>query len=107
MCSTQSFLYLCGRIKTVESFRFDIPIIWREPKKHSDDCYFCTCNVKGFNLKNKKNIFYLNIPFAIRPVPHEPSIPVPSPPDTIENISYSDAESEIDDVDEVYHSTNR
>ena len=28
----------------------------------------------------------------------EPGIPVPSPPDTIENISYSDTESEIDEV---------
>ncbi|GBM16121.1 hypothetical protein AVEN_163143-1 [Araneus ventricosus] len=82
-------------------------MVWREPKNHSDDCYFCNCNVKGFNLKNKKQISYPNIPSAIRPVPHGPGIPVHSPPDTVENIFYSDTESECetdDDVDEVYDS---
>ncbi|GBN89308.1 hypothetical protein AVEN_99337-1 [Araneus ventricosus] len=51
----------------------------------------------GFNLKNKKQISYPNISSALRPVPHGPGIPVPSPPVTVENIFYSDTESEIDD----------
>ncbi|GBN76745.1 hypothetical protein AVEN_170244-1, partial [Araneus ventricosus] len=60
-----------------------------------------------FILKNKKQISYHNIPSVIRPLPHEPGIPVPSPPDTVENIFYSNAEydCEIDgDVDEVHDS---
>ncbi|GBM59391.1 hypothetical protein AVEN_17423-1 [Araneus ventricosus] len=60
---------------------------------------------KGFILKNKKQISYHNIPSAIRPVPHEPGIPVPSPPDTVENIFCSNTESECEidgDVDEVH-----
>ena len=61
--------------------------------------------MKGFNLKSKKQILYPYISSAIRSVPHWPGIPVPSPPDTAENISYSDSESEIDEVDEVYDST--
>ncbi|GBL62568.1 hypothetical protein AVEN_43206-1 [Araneus ventricosus] len=82
-----------------------MPMVRRGPKNHNDDCYFCTCNVKGLNLKNKKQISYPNIPSAIRPVPHGPGIPVPSPPDTVENIFYSDTESEIDDdIDKVYDS---
>ncbi|GBM32839.1 hypothetical protein AVEN_216542-1 [Araneus ventricosus] len=85
-----------------QTFRFGISMVWREPKNHSDNCYLCTCNVKGFNLKNKKQISYPNIPSAIRPVPHGPGTPVPSPPDTVENIFYSNTESECeidDDVD--------
>ena len=57
-------------------------------------------------MKNKKQIFYPNIPSASRSVPHGPGIPVPSPPDTIENISYSDSEFEIDEVYEVCDSTS-
>ena len=50
--------------------------------------------MKSLNLKNKIQIFYPNIPSAIRPVPHGPGIQVPSSPHTIENISYSGTESE-------------
>ncbi|GFX02514.1 uncharacterized protein TNCV_727681 [Trichonephila clavipes] len=57
-------------------------MICREPKNHSDDCYFCSCSVQGFNLKYRKDISY----FAIRPVPHGPDLPIPSPPDTLDII---------------------
>lgn len=69
-----------------QSLRFGIPMVWREPKNHSDDCYFCSCNVRGFNLKNKKDISYPNIQSAIRPVPHGPEVPIPSPPDSLDDI---------------------
>ncbi|GBN81683.1 hypothetical protein AVEN_187614-1 [Araneus ventricosus] len=73
-------------------------MVWRGTKNHSDDGYFCTCNVKG-----KMQISYPNITSAMRPVPHRPGIPFPSPPDTVENIIYSDTVSKIDDdVDVVY-----
>jgi hypothetical protein len=37
------------------------------------------CTLKGFSAKNKKEITYPSLPFAIRPVPHGPDIPVPNP----------------------------
>ena len=61
-------------------------MVWGEPKYHSDVCYFCSCNVQGFNLKNKKDISYPNIQSAIRPIPHGPGVPIPSPPDSLEDI---------------------
>ncbi|GFU74236.1 uncharacterized protein TNCV_4168271 [Trichonephila clavipes] len=72
-------------------------MIWREPKNHSDDCYFCSCSVQGFNLKkNRKDISYRTIiRSAIRPVPHGPDLPIPSPPDTLDNI--------LDDLDQISH----
>ena len=47
---------------------FAIPMIWREPKNHVDDCYFCLTKVKGFSAKNRKNIAYPNLDSALRPV---------------------------------------
>jgi uncharacterized protein (DUF2237 family) len=31
-----------------KAFRFGVPMIWREPKNHSDDFCFCCCDVKGY-----------------------------------------------------------
>lgn len=76
-------------------------MIWREPKNHSDDCYFCSCCVQGFNLKNKKEISYPNLPSAIRPTPHGPELPVPTPPATLDNIlDKPDQQSSSDDDSE-------
>lgn len=60
-------------------------MVLREPKNHSDNCYFCSYNVQGFNLNNKKNISYPNIQSAIHPVPHRPGVPIPSPPDPLDD----------------------
>jgi hypothetical protein len=64
-------------------FRFGVPMIWREPRNHSDDCYFFSCNVQGYNSKKRKEMFYPNLPSAICPVPHGPGIPVPAPPEIL------------------------
>ena len=29
------------------SMGFGIPMVWREPTNHVDDCYFCSINVTG------------------------------------------------------------
>ncbi|GFU71226.1 uncharacterized protein TNCV_3782121 [Trichonephila clavipes] len=69
-------------------------MIWRELKNNSDDCYFCSCSLQGFNLKNRKDISYPTIiRSAIRPL--GPDLPIPSPPDTLDNI--------LDDLDQISH----
>lgn len=62
------------------SFRFAVPMIWREPKDHHSDCYFCAVNTTGYSSKNKHQIVYPNLDSAIRPVPHDSFLPVPIPP---------------------------
>lgn len=66
---------------TRKSMPFAVPMIRREQKDHVTDCYFCLTNVSGFSSKNKKSIEYPNLPSAIRPVPHDDSLPVPKPPE--------------------------
>ena len=57
---------------------FGIPMLWREPKNHIDDCYFCIVNVQGFNKKNKHSLKYPNLDSALRPIPHcDETIPIP------------------------------
>ncbi|GBN73404.1 hypothetical protein AVEN_261739-1 [Araneus ventricosus] len=68
------------------SFRFGIPMMWLEQQNHTTDCYFCLVDVRGFNTKNKKNLFYLNLNSAIRTMP-----------DTSE-IQISDKSSSLDDI---------
>ncbi|GFW48122.1 hypothetical protein TNCV_3076621 [Trichonephila clavipes] len=46
--------------------------------------------------KNRKDISYPTIiRSAIHPVPHGPDLPIPSPPDTLDNI--------LDDLDQISH----
>lgn len=59
---------------------FAIPMIWREPRDHHSDCYFCATKTSGFSSKNKRGIVYLSLDSAIRPVPHDDSLPIPQPP---------------------------
>jgi hypothetical protein len=70
-----------------DAFRFGVPLIWRELKTNSVDCYFCCCNVKDYNSKNKKVILYPNPPSALRPVVHGPEVPVPQPTELLEDAS--------------------
>ena len=52
-------------------------MIWREPKNHTDDCYFCAINLTGINKKKHKSFIYPNLPLALRPVAHCDEIPIP------------------------------
>jgi hypothetical protein len=74
-------------------------MIWREPKNHSDDCYFLCFDVKGYKSKNKKVIFYRNIPSALRPIVHGPEVPVPQPTEILEDASTNSSDSGVDDAE--------
>ncbi|GBM34382.1 hypothetical protein AVEN_131473-1 [Araneus ventricosus] len=73
------------------SFRSGIPMMWREQQNHTTDYYFYSVDVRGFYIKNKKNIFYPNLNAAIRPVPHTSEIPVLHLPSSLDDIR-SDSE---------------
>ncbi|KAK3743456.1 hypothetical protein RRG08_011300 [Elysia crispata] len=43
-------------------------MVWREPRDHITDCYFCLTCVSGFSAKSRHLIQYPNLDSAIRPV---------------------------------------
>jgi len=57
--------------------KFGVPMVWREPKNHCGDCYFCTVNIIGINRNNHEKWSYPDLPSARRPVPHSDLVPVP------------------------------
>ena len=62
--------------------KFGVPMIWREQKDHSNDCYFCQHDFTGFTTaRKKKHIVYPNLRSALRPIEHSENLPVPKPPD--------------------------
>jgi hypothetical protein len=78
---------------------FAVPMIWREQKDHSSDCYFCMTNVAGFSKKNKSKIIYPDCESALKPVPHDAENTVPVPPAYC--ASESDSSSDVGDEDDV------
>ena len=75
---------------------FVVPMVWREPFDHVTDCYFCLTpklSLSGLNKKKAELIEYSNLPSAIRPVPHDESMPVPKAPDEY-NLLSDDEERE-------------
>ena len=53
-------------------------------------------NLQGINRKNKHCVQYPDIPSAIRPVPHGPSLPVPKPDVAIKSSSESESDNTYD-----------
>ena len=68
--------------KQISTMLFAVPMIWRKPKDHIQDCYFCLVNVKWFSRKHRMKISYPNLDLARRPVPLDASMPAPLPPKT-------------------------
>lgn len=74
---------------------FAIPMVWREPKDHAMDCYFCITKIAGITIKTKKTIKYPNLPSAIRPVPHSEELPIPAPPENVNLLSENSDEEDL------------
>ena len=52
-------------------------MVWREPRNHVSDCYFCAIDVTGINRKNCKILKYPDLESARRPVAHSDECTVP------------------------------
>lgn len=83
-CCNSCVTLLTGWLNGSRHMTFAIPMVWREPKDHSTDCYFCLTKISGITAKTRHTVKYPNIPSAIRPVPHSPQLPIPVPPKTWE-----------------------
>lgn len=70
VCCTTCYSSLTKWLKdTRKSMSFAVPMVWREPRCHLTDCYFCMTSIVGFSSKSKHKIQYPDIPSAVRPVP--------------------------------------
>ena len=78
------------------SLSFAVPMVWREPRSHADDCYFCLTDITGFNASSRK-IIYPNLPSALRPVPHSDDLPSPAPPVNKDLLPLSDEDMQSED----------
>lgn len=75
-------------------------MVWREPKNHGDDCYFCSCEVQEYNSRTKTKISYPHLKSAIRPVHHGSDGVISTSPNTLDIISSNSesANSQSDDI---------
>ena len=80
-----------GKRKT--ELTFGVPMDWREPTNHVDDCYFCMVHLTGVSSRTICKVEYPNIPSAIRPIPYSADLPVPSF-HSFKYVSNSEASSE-------------
>lgn len=70
--------------------QFGVPMVWREPKDHISDCYFCLTNIRGITSKSKHTVKYPDLPSAKRPIPHSEELPVPIAPISINVSDYEE-----------------
>ena len=57
-----------------QSLQFGVPVVWREPKNHHDDCYFCMVKI---NRNNRRKWIYPDLESARRLVLHSDEVPIP------------------------------
>ena len=89
--------------------RFGVPMVWREPQNHFNDCYFCIVNIKGINQNNRNKWTYPNLASALRPVPHSEEVPIPTfaqlPELDNDELSTSDQPSDSNQYDSDFDDT--
>ena len=88
--------------------KFDVPMIWRKQKDHSNDCYFCQQDYTGCTTaKKKKHIVYPNLQSAMRPVEHSKELPIPKFPNQEMWSSSSGDKHCSDETVELFHSESK
>ena len=80
---------------------FAIPTIWREPKDHFTDCYFCTTKISGITAKIRHAVKYPKTPSVIRSVAHSTELPIHTAP-----LSWSLDEDDDEEAEAVEDSPN-
>lgn len=83
---------------------FAVPMIWKKPRNHRTDCYFCLTNVTGFSAKNKHKIVYPDCRSIDKPIMHGEKFPVPITPQqiNIETAHYNSNESKSSSSSEAF-----
>ena len=73
-CTDTRCLWTQGKVKAI---RFGVPMVWRSPKNHHDDCYFRMVSMSRWNRHKKNSWYYPDLESARRPVPHFEEVPIP------------------------------
>ena len=50
-CVSTFSLWMKGK----KHFSFGVPMVWREPQNHLNDCYFCAVRVTGLKSKTRSS----------------------------------------------------
>ena len=63
ICSSKRNAWLNGKGRCLP---FGVPVVWRVPRNHSTNCYFCMVPPiqNGMSMKKKSTLVYSNIPSA-------------------------------------------
>ena len=77
---------------------FAIPMRWREPKDHLNDCYFCRVDINVFSIRDWHLLVYPSLDSAVRPVPLDVTLPVPVAPEDALTSDNSEVESCSEDA---------
>lgn len=105
ICCVTCVRLLTGWVNSSRHMPFAVPMVWRELKDHSSDCYFCLMNITGITSKSKHSVKYLYLPSAMRPVPHSEDLRVPQPPENV-TLSDDDLDPHQEQEDTNLHDTN-
>ena len=65
MCTKSLQHWTCRKRR---SLKLCVPMVWREPINHFDDCYFCAAKITGINKNNRQKWKYSDLASARRPV---------------------------------------
>jgi hypothetical protein len=96
ICCVTCVRLLTGWINGSRHMPFAVPMVWREPKDHSSDCYFCLTNITGITSKSRHTVKYQNVPSAMRPVRLNEALPIPKP---AANVIVDGEDSATDEAD--------